>query len=220
MRLSKRILKSRAVHAFMVQLAACYIRFVFFTARKHYEIPENSASYMHGDANGIFAFWHGRMMLMPSFSPTARPMHVVISLHRDGVFISEVMRQFRFSTIAGSTSKNGREALMAILRALKHGENIAITPDGPRGPMQVAAAGAAVAAKLSGKPVIPVTFSARWHRRMPSWDRFMVAWPFSRVIFCVGEPIVIQRDTDDEAARLAIERAMNRLTDHADAALL
>ena len=102
MRLSKRILKSRAVHAFMVQLAACYIRFVFFTARKHYEIPENSASYMHGDANGIFAFWHGRMMLMPSFSPTARPMHVVISLHRDGVFISEVMRQFRFSTIAGS----------------------------------------------------------------------------------------------------------------------
>ena len=204
----------------MVRLLALYIRLVYFTGRKHIDIHPDSAPYMRGEKNAIFAFWHGRMMLMPCLCPPQHVMHVLISRHRDGVFISEVMKEFGFKTIAGSTSKNGREALMAMLRALKRGENVAITPDGPRGPLQVAAAGVAVTAKLADTPVLPISFSARRHLRAQSWDRFMLALPFSRISFCVGAPIVIGKDMPDEDARLLIERTMNRLTEHVDADLL
>lgn len=220
MKLLKPLLKSRAVHRILVWWLATTIRLTYFTGRKKPEIHPEAERYMRGEDNAIFAFWHGRMMLMPCLCPPGRIMHVLISQHRDGVLISDVMKEFNFKTIAGSTSKNGREALMAMLRALRNGENIAITPDGPRGPLQVAAMGVATTAKLSGKPVLPITFSARHHKRAKSWDRFMVALPFSRISFCVGAPIVISKDMPDEEARQRIEYIMNQLTDHADAAIL
>lgn len=216
----KRLLKSRLVHRILVWWIAQYIRLVFITARKVHHIDPEAEDYMRGEDNAIFAFWHGRMMMMPCLHPACRQMHVLISQHRDGVLISEVMNEFRFKTIAGSTSKNGREALMGILRALKAGDNVAITPDGPRGPLQVAAAGVATAAKLSGKPVIAVTFSATRHKRASSWDRFMLALPFSRISFCVGAPIMIDKSMPDEEARAAIEALLNQLTDTADAECL
>lgn len=216
----KSLLKSRLVHRALVWILALYIRLVFMTGRRKIEIHPQAKPFMDGTDNAIFAFWHGRMMLMPCMCPHNRLMHVLISQHRDGIFISEVMNEFRFNTIAGSTSKNGRSALMAILRSLKQGDNVSITPDGPRGPLQVAAAGVATAARLSGKPVVPITFSASRHKRAKSWDRFMLALPFCRLIFCIGAPIVVERSMDEEEARLAIERALNQLTEKADAELL
>ncbi|MDX2074275.1 MAG: lysophospholipid acyltransferase family protein [Alphaproteobacteria bacterium] len=220
MKALKPLLKSHAVHRISVWLIAQYIRLVYITGLRRYDIHPDAARYMRGEENAIFAFWHGRMMLMPCLCPPGHVMHVLISQHRDGVFISDVMREFRFKTIAGSTSKNGRAAFMAMLRALRDGDNIAITPDGPRGPLQVAAGGVAITAKLSGKPVIPITFSARRHKRARSWDRFMVALPFSRIYFGAGAPVAIRKDMEDEAARLAVEQAMNQLVEKADAALL
>ncbi len=216
----KTILKSRAVHRVLVWILAMYIRLVYFTGRKQYAIHPEAERYMRSESNAIFAFWHGRMMLMPCLCPPHRIMHVLISQHRDGILISDVMKEFSLKTIAGSTSKNGRSALIAMLRALKDGENVAITPDGPRGPVQVAAAGVATTAKLSGKPVLAITFSASHHKRARSWDRFMLALPFSRISFCVSAPIVIDRNMPDEEARLLIERTMNQLIDQADATIL
>ena len=216
----KRILKSQFMHRLFVWLFAQYIRLCYATARKIFETHPDAAPYLRGEENAIFAFWHGRMMMMPSLCPQQRHMHVLISQHRDGVLISDVMKEFGFSTIAGSTSKNGRAAVMEMLRALKRGENIAITPDGPRGPVHVAAAGVASTAKLSGRAIIPIIFSAARHKRFGSWDGFMLALPFSRMIFCVGAPMMVDRDTPDEDARLRVESAMNRQVEQADAALL
>jgi len=214
------LLKSPVIRRGSVWLLAQYIRFVFLTSRKRYDIHPDSVPYLHGKENAIFAFWHGRMMMMPCVYPRHRPMHVLISLHRDGVLISDVMQAFNLSTIHGSSSRNGRSALMTMLRLLKNGENVAITPDGPRGPFQIAAAGVASAAKLSGKPIIPVAFSATRHKRARSWDRFMFALPFARINFCVGAPIMIEKSMPDEESRIMVEHTMNQLTDIADAAIL
>jgi len=216
----KHLLKSPAVHHLMVKIIALYIRIVFVTTRKRYDVHPDSARYLKGEDNAIYSFWHGRMMLMPCMSPKNRRMQVLISLHRDGVLISEVMNEFKFKTIAGSSSKGGREALMAILRGLKAGDNIAITPDGPRGPYQVAASGVASAAKLSGKPIIPITFAASHCKRARSWDKFIFALPFSRIIFCVGAPVMIDKSMPEEESRIFIERIMNQQTEVADAAIL
>lgn len=216
MSFKKRLLKHERTQAALSWLLSLYIRLVFITARITRMVDSESEKYMRGDENAIFAFWHGRMMLLPATCPQGRQMRVLISLHRDGTLISRVIGHFGQKTVSGSSSKGGQAAVMEMLRSLEQGDNISITPDGPRGPAQVAAPGIATVAKLSGKPVLPVTFSAQRCKRLSSWDSFMLAMPFSRIAFCVGAPIVIKDTDDDEQARLTIERAMNALVETAD----
>ena len=123
-------------------------------------------------------------------------------------------------TISGSSSKGGSQALRTVLRMLKKGDNICMTPDGPRGPFQQAAAGIITAAKLSGKPIIPIAFSAKNHKRLSSWDRFMFVLPFTTLYFNVARPVIITKDTDSDAARTMIEQTMNQQVEHADAHIL
>jgi lysophospholipid acyltransferase (LPLAT)-like uncharacterized protein len=215
MRLDKKLVKHPATQALLAWLFASYIRFVYATSRKKFIYDNLALPYMRGERNAIFAFWHGRMMLCPTICPPNRAMHVLISEHRDGKLISSVIKHFNQDTIVGSSSKGGTEAVKVILRAIKAGDNISITPDGPRGPCQEAAMGVVTIARLSKKPVLPVTFYSDHAKRLRSWDRFMLALPFGRIAFCVGAPIMIERG-DDEAARLLIERAMNELVNQAD----
>jgi len=217
MSLVKRFLKHQKTQVLLSYFLAFYIRLVMLTNRKEYIIHPAAEKFMRGQENAIFAFWHGRMMLLPAINPP-RKMHVLISGHRDGRLISQVIARFGQATIEGSSSKGGTEAVRAIVRLLKNGDNISITPDGPRGPNQQAAMGIITIAKLSGKAVLPVTFSASKHKRLRSWDRFMVAKPFGKLKFCIGAPIIVS--TADEAARLQIETAMNDLVNQADAVLV
>jgi lysophospholipid acyltransferase (LPLAT)-like uncharacterized protein len=222
MSFKKRILKHERTQKVLSWVLAIYIRFVFFTSSKHYIFDAEATPYMSGECNAIFAFWHGRMMMCPTVEPQGRKMHVLISFHRDGKLISDIIAYFGEATISGSSSKGGASAVKEILRALKKGDNVSVTPDGPRGPVYVAEMGVITIAKLSGKPLIPVTFSASRHKRMRSWDRFMLAYPFGRIVFCAGAPILISRDTqgaDEEQDRLSFEQAMNQLVDQADGAL-
>ncbi len=214
MSISKRLLKSKFTQSLLSHLLAFYIRLVMLTSRKEFHIHPASAGLMRGEGNAIFAFWHGRMMLLPAINPP-RKMHVLISEHRDGKLISQVIGHFGQDTIVGSTSKGGTDAVRNIVRLLKKGDNVSITPDGPRGPNQQATIGIATVARLARKPVMPVTFCSSKHKRLRSWDRFMVAKPFGRIVFCIGEPIMVEEA--DEAARLAIETAMNNLVEQADA---
>jgi len=219
MSFKKRLLKAPGTQKALSWLLAMFIRLVFVTSRKTYVIDDAAQPYMQGKDNALFAFWHGRMMLLPAFDLPGRKMRVLISTHRDGLLISRVISHFGEATISGSSSKGGAGAVKEILRALKAGDNISITPDGPRGPLQIAEMGVVTIAKLAGKPIVPVTFSSTRHKRLKSWDRFMVALPFSRIVFCVGAPILVSKETDkpaEEQARLMIEQAMNGLVDAAD----
>ena len=213
MKLSKRILKHPRTQSILSWLLSLYIRFVYHTNIKIRRVHPDAMPYMRGKENGIFAFWHGRMMLLPKFEPPRRKMHVLISFHRDGMLISQVIGHFGVATINGSSSKGGAVAIKEMLRALKRGDNISITPDGPRGPVQVAAPGIAIVARMSKKAVLPVTFYASRHVRFKSWDRFMLALPFGRIVFFVGAPIFVEDETE---GRLMIEHAMNGLVEQAD----
>lgn len=219
MRLSKRLLKHPATQTAISWLLAQYIRLVYATSRRERHYDEAALPFMRGEETAIFAFWHGRMMMCPTIEPPQRRMHVLISFHRDGVLISRTIGWFGEATIQGSSSRGGSGAVKEIVRALKAGDNVSITPDGPRGPAQVAEKGIVTVAKLTGRPVLPVTFSATRRRRFDSWDRFMLALPFGRIVFCVGAPIRVSREADDtaqEQARRMIEDSMNRLVEKAD----
>lgn len=219
MRTIKKFLKSQLVQSAAAFLLSLYIRFVFHSNRKIRHIHPDAQRYMRGDDNAIFAFWHGRMMLLPAFCPPRRQMRVLISRHRDGSLISQVIGHFGQETVSGSTSKGGKEAASEILKSLKSGDNISITPDGPRGPAQVATKGVVALARMSGRPVLPITFACTRGAHMRSWDRFLLAKPFGRIVFCVGQPMMMPDTTTDageESMRLAVEQAMNRLVETAE----
>lgn len=216
----KTFLKSRRAQSVAAFLLSLYIRLVYATSRKVRHIDKDALPYMQGDESGIFAFWHGRMMMMPLFCPPRRKMRVLISRHRDGLLISQVISHFGQATVSGSSSKGGKEAASEILRALEAGDNVSITPDGPRGPSQVAAKGVASLARMAKKPVLPVTFASTREKRLKSWDRFALALPFGRIVFCVGAPMVLSETAageDEETVCKQVEQTMNRLAEQAEA---
>lgn len=107
----------------------------------------------------ILAFWHGRQLMIPLVYE-GKKLHVLISQHRDGELISRAMKYFGFQTIRGSTTRGGISGLKGMLRAVRSGSDLAITPDGPKGPRHCVQGGVLEMAKLNQIPIFPVTFNA------------------------------------------------------------
>ncbi|GKS59021.1 hypothetical protein YTPLAS18_25480 [Nitrospira sp.] len=112
--------------------------------------------YARGQAM-IFAFWHSRQLMMPA-AYRGRQIHVLISQHRDGEIIARIIAHFGFRTVRGSTTRGGMRALRELIRVGRSGADLCVTPDGPKGPAQVAQAGVVELAKVTGLPIVPVTF--------------------------------------------------------------
>ena len=220
--LKKRFLNSPLVLWPVVILASVLLRLMFLTNRKTYDWPAQIAPYARGDQPAIFCFWHGRMIAQMFLTPPGRHTFVLSTTHRDGVIASMLSRCFGIHTVYGTRSKGAAAAATAargLLAVLRQGHNLSITPDGPRGPAQQAAQGAAFLASKSGHPLIPVTFSATRHKRLRSWDRFMVFLPFGSIHYIASEPIHVPADADDDAIAAATQRMqseLNRITAAAD----
>jgi lysophospholipid acyltransferase (LPLAT)-like uncharacterized protein len=107
----------------------------------------------------IVCFWHARLLMMP-FAKKWDPIKVLISRHRDGEFIARVIQFFNVGTIRGSYKKMSISSLREIIGNLKAGIDIAITPDGPKGPRYTIKSGIIDLARLSGKTIVPVTYGA------------------------------------------------------------
>ena len=144
---------------------------------------------------------------------------IVEKAHRDGRLISDTVGQFGIQTIPGSTSRGGVAAMRTMIRTLKGGEWVGISPDGPRGPRMRATDGIVTLARMTNMPIIPMTFGFRRRKVLGSWDKFIVALPFSRGVFCWGDPIIVPHTANKEAlehSRLEVEQAMNELCAEAD----
>ena len=147
-------------------------------------------------------------------------MKVLISRHRDGEFIARIIGYFGIGTVRGSYRKGSVSSVREILTELKAGTTIAITPDGPKGPRYHIKQGVIEMAKISQRPIVPVTYGASRKRIFASWDRFVLPYPFSKILFLWGDPIHIEGDANKDAieeARQQVEKTLISLTDKADA---
>ncbi|SDG47923.1 lysophospholipid acyltransferase family protein [Roseospirillum parvum] len=203
----------------MCWLGSLYIRAVWASGRWSVEGDQEARRLWAEGRPFILAFWHGRLLMMPMIWDHAHPIHMLISQHRDGQFIARTVAHFGIQTVAGSSSKGGAAAVRRMVRVLKDGGWVGITPDGPRGPRQRADGGAVALARLTGAPILPASFSARRGTNLGSWDRFLVAFPFTRGVLRWGTPIRVPADAD--AALLVrkqadLEDEMNRLLVEAD----
>ncbi len=140
----------------------------------------------------IWAYWHNRLFTLPLVyrrSAKHRSLFGLASASKDGAIISAIMKRFGMGCVRGSSSKRAAQALVECRRRLLDGSDLGITPDGPRGPVYVAAPGVVQLSRLTGRPVMPVqvTYSRKW--QLKSWDRFQIPKPFSRVTVTVLPPM-------------------------------
>jgi lysophospholipid acyltransferase (LPLAT)-like uncharacterized protein len=168
----------------------------------------------------VFAFWHGRSIMLPFLVSGRRDAYIMNSTHRDGEIITRALGHFGIRSTRGSSSRNAVAGTLALWRALRGGNSVALIPDGPRGPAGVAKPGAVELAARAEAMLFPLAFSASRAVRFGGWDRMMLPLPGAKVVCVVGEPIVATTSrpgkVEREEMRLRLETRLNELTARAD----
>lgn len=167
----------------LVKLLAGVVRCYTATLRFR-EDADSAQTLAHLPRPAVVLLWHNRLLTAGAlYRRYPRGiLHALVSTSKDGAWLAAFMQaQGLIEPIRGSSSKGGRAALREMLAAVRQGHDVAITPDGPRGPCYSVKEGAAVLAKLTQTPILCVVVNARHKWCFPSWDRFQVPLPFSRV---------------------------------------
>lgn len=168
----------------------------------------------------LMAFWHGRSIMLP-FVYRGHGACIMNSTHRDGEIVSRVLEHFGISATRGSSTRGAVTGFLGLVRASRRGLDIALIPDGPRGPAGVAKGGAAELALATGAPLFPMAVSCSRSWRLKTWDRLMLPYPFARVVLVVGEPLRADvasgsRSGARESIRAELERRLRLATAEAD----
>ncbi len=214
----RRVLANPIIFAVIAFVGTCYIRFAFRTTRWRF-MAGNLAKARVGNGPVIFCVWHGRQFMMPKLWPTGAPLWVLGSTSFEGQLALAVARWFGIRTIDRQKSALSPLAVRTILRVLRSGESVGLTPDGSRGPRMNVMPGVIELARMSGAPLVPAAYSCSTSIAFSSWDRFLAPLPFGRGIFVVGEPIRVARTANPvemECARRSLEDALNSITRMAD----
>ena len=137
--------------------------------------------------------WHNRLLFFPAVFPAEgrKRTVAVVSASRDGQYIADLIKCFGLRSARGSSSKAGANAQLEAARALKQGNHVSFTPDGPRGPRYHMNRGPIHLASIHGTSVVPVAINASRYWECRSWDRFQIPKPFSTLTLVIGRPIEI-----------------------------
>jgi len=170
----------------------------------------------------IYSFWHNRLALVAilrrrfvlRFAPERR-MAGMVSASRDGGLLARVLEHFDIEPVRGSSSRRGGQALREMVSWAERGYDLAVTPDGPRGPCYTVQDGVISTAQLTGLPIVPVSYHLNWKIRSHSWDRFQIPLPFARCEVTVGKTMRVPREASDaerEELRKQLEAELRTIT--------
>jgi lysophospholipid acyltransferase (LPLAT)-like uncharacterized protein len=158
------------------------------------------------------------MLLLPLVTHCGPDFSILVSRHRDGELITQVMRMFKGKTVRGSTSRGAVAGLLGMMRN-QPSKHLGITPDGPRGPRRVVQDGAVYLASRTGMPLVPTGYGSDGCWRAGSWDKMALPRPFRRAVGVIGRPIIVPADLDREgieAYRGRMQEAMDRVQKRAE----
>lgn len=158
---------------------------------------------MASDQPIIYALWHNAVlgfMQATVRKKLKRERVVLTSASKDGAALAALVGVFGYGAVRGSTSRRGRAAMLGLLRAVKEGKDVGITPDGPRGPRYVVQPGVIKLAQATGAPILPMSMECRWAWRLKTWDHFRIPLPFSKVVITIHELLEVPRQIGEDAS--------------------
>lgn len=196
-------------HAILPRLAWLYVQFLALTSK----ITITGESRYPGPA--LYALWHRQEVLMIYLH---RNMNLcgLVSKSKDGEYMARILRLFGFSLVRGSTTTGGPLSLRGLIRAIRDGFSIAITPDGPHGPVFKVQPGLLFLAQKCGTPIIPAACALTKKLILRSWDSYQFPLPFGRIQAVYGEPFFVGAADDLPAKAAELGDILNSLTDKAE----
>lgn len=199
--------RKRKILSFIIPpILNLFIRVLQLTVKKRFHLPESIPT-----EPVMVAFWHGKLLLAPFIYKKLRKkvkIGVIISDHFDGEIIAKTMGFFHFETIRGSSSTGGIKALKESFRRISQGYDIAITPDGPRGPYESLADGIVSISQKKELMIVAFNYKSDNFWQLNSWDKFIIPKPFSTVDFYASEPFSVA-DMDMDEAKMMIKEKLN-----------
>ena len=154
--------------------------------------------------------WHGELLMSPQAYRTIHKKHpasAIVSSHFDGSLIANTLRMLSIRPLRGSSRKGASKVLLEAFRSIKKGEEVLITPDGPKGPRHSMSDGAIGIALKSKLPIFVMNFKAERFWQLGSWDKFVIPKPFSKVDFYI-QSISLEGMELDEARAYLLEKML------------
>lgn len=191
------------LHTIGLSVAAFFIyiimRFLWYTSRKTFHTLTPIGEEQH-----IIACWHSDLLMIPVYRHIRphRSACAIISWHKDGEIVAKVLSYLSIKSLRGSTRKGARKVLLEAFRAIKEGDEVQISPDGPKGPRYHINDGAVALAQKGKLPIMIIGYRADRYWQMKSWDRFVIPKPFSKIDFYIQALSVEGMEISDANALL------------------
>jgi len=218
-KLHKRIFEQPWAQSLVSLLIASYVRFAYLTSRWEVRGWNNIQGQVDAGQPVILCFWHARMILSMYGWKHTHKLNMLSTPHRDGKIAALSYNRLGINTIWGSTKKGGSEAARAMIKALKSGETVAITPDGPKGPRQRLQSSPIDIARMSGAKLVLVTATSSNSKILNTWDRLQIPKPFGRGVIWADAAIDVPRKASNdelEALRQSVEDRLNAMMQELD----
>jgi len=188
-------------------LLQLFVRFIYLTSKKVYHHPLN----FNKEQNFIVSIWHGDLLMQPfnyhNFKKNGN-IKAMISEHRDGETIRKVIKYLGIDSLYGSSTRGGVKAMVGAIKSLKNGFDIAITPDGPKGPIYSIADGVIAISQKTNIPIVTFSSIPSKYWQFNSWDKFIIPKPFGTIEFYISEPFYLDNLSIEEAKKLIYKNMM------------
>ena len=181
------------------------MRFYWYTSKKHFHLKGPITQ-----DQSIVVCWHGELLLSPQayrFFHKKQLASGIISRHFDGEMIARILGYCSIVPLRGSSSRGAKQVLLEAFRALKKGDDLLVTPDGPRGPRHAISDGAIALAHKAKAPVLTVNYIPKAYWQLKSWDKFVIPKPFSTIDFYL-ENVSLEGMELDEARSFLREKML------------
>ena len=170
----------------------------------------------------IFAIWHNRLVLSlviyhryVTRLDRKRKLAAIASASRDGGLVTSIIDLFGVAPVRGSSSRRAAQALREMVALAERGYDLAITPDGPRGPRYALPEGVISTAQLTGLTIVPIAYHLNWKICLKTWDRFQIPLPFARCEIATGRIFCVPRAAtalEREELRQQLENELRAIT--------
>ena len=217
----KNFLKNYFIKKFLSLVGALYVYIVYISSQKTFINKDNFNKLILENKSFIYALWHDQLLLSPFTWQTKNRIDILISKHKDGDIIADLIKYHGFNSIRGSTNnpskekeKNTISSIRKIIKTLKANVSIGITPDGPRGPRHKVSEGTINIARISNKKILPMALAYKEQWVLNTWDKFIIPKPFNKICIVWGDPIDIEiNKIDVPIQQEALEKSLINITE-------
>ena len=187
--------------AFLIYLI---MLFLWYSSRKSYHMLTPVSDEQH-----IIACWHSDLLMIPIYRHIRphRAASAIISQHKDGEIVAKVLSYLSIKALRGSSRKGARKVLLEAFRAIREGDDVQISPDGPKGPRYHINDGAVALAQKGKLPIMIIGYRADRYWQLKSWDKFVIPKPFSKIDFYI-QSISVEGLEISEAKRVLHEKML------------